>query len=46
MKHIEIDRYFIKEKLINGALEVDHVPSDEQLANVFTKGSATISIIP
>ena len=37
-KHIEIDRHFIKENLINGNLRLDHLISDEQLVVVFTKG--------
>ena len=37
-KHIEIDRQFIKEKIVNGSLSVSDVTSKEQLADVFTKG--------
>jgi hypothetical protein len=37
-KHIEIDRHFIKEKLVEGSLDVFHVESEKQLADVFTKG--------
>ena len=37
MKHIEIDRLFIKKKLINDVLRLDHVTSNEQLVVVRTK---------
>lgn len=31
-KHIEIDWYFIKEKVVDGLLGLYHVPSSEQVA--------------
>lgn len=37
-KHIEIDRYFIKEKLEGGLICIPYVPSGSQLADVLTKG--------
>lgn len=37
-KHIEIDRHLIREKLNSGLLDLVHVTSDKQLADVFTKG--------
>lgn len=37
-KHIEIDRHFIMEKVTDGSLKISYVASDEQLADVFTKG--------
>ena len=37
-KHIEIDRHFIKEKKTSDILNLSHVSSEEQLADVFTKG--------
>ena len=37
-KHIEIDRHFIKEKLSNGQICMPFVRSEDQLADVFTKG--------
>jgi hypothetical protein len=36
-KHVEIDRHFIKEKLVEGSLDVFHVESERQLADMFTK---------
>lgn len=37
-KHVEVDRHFINEKIENGILSIQHVRSEEQCANIFTKG--------
>jgi len=37
-KHVEIDRFFIKEKLDEGILELSHVNSGGQIADCLTKG--------
>jgi hypothetical protein len=37
-KHVEIDRFFIKEKLDSGILKLGYVKSRSQLADCFTKG--------
>src|SRR4051812_2341104 len=37
-KHVEIDRFFIKDKLNSGALQLKYVKSGEQLADCLTKG--------
>jgi Reverse transcriptase (RNA-dependent DNA polymerase) len=37
-KHIEIDRFFIKEKLNSGLLELGHVSTRDQAADCLTKG--------
>jgi hypothetical protein len=37
-KHVEIDRFFIKEKLDDGTLELNHVSSKGQIADCLTKG--------
>jgi len=37
-KHVEIDRFFIKEKLDSGVLKLTYVKSRSQLADCFTKG--------
>jgi hypothetical protein len=37
-KHVEIDRFFIKEKLDCGTLKLGYVKSCSQLADCFTKG--------
>ncbi|KAL5561759.1 hypothetical protein UlMin_031506 [Ulmus minor] len=36
-KHIELDLYFVREKVIAKDIEVNHVPSVDQVADVFTK---------
>ncbi|RDX85925.1 Copia protein, partial [Mucuna pruriens] len=38
VKHIEIDRHFIKEKLDSGLIVIAHVPMGLQVTYVFTKG--------
>jgi hypothetical protein len=37
-KHVEIDRFFIKEQLDDGTLKLSHVASREQVADCLTKG--------
>jgi len=37
-KHIEIDNHFIKEKLESGLLHISYVSSNQQAANILTKG--------
>ena len=39
-KHIEIDRHFIKEKLDGGLIRIPYVLSENQVADVLTKGLA------
>lgn len=41
-KHIKIDVHFVREQVLEGALEVRYVPSADQLADCLTK-SLTIS---
>ena len=41
IKHIEIDRHFIKEKLEKGIIQIPYVPSEKQVADLLTKGLAT-----
>ena len=36
-KHIEIDCHFIREKVLQGAIRLIHVPSAHQLADALTK---------
>lgn len=40
-KHVEIDRFFIKEKLEDQSLRISYTNSKNQLADVFTKGLCT-----
>ncbi|XP_073041799.1 uncharacterized protein [Primulina eburnea] len=37
-KHVEIDKHFIKEKIDNSVIFVDYVPTNEQVADLITKG--------
>ncbi|RDX58026.1 Copia protein, partial [Mucuna pruriens] len=37
IRHIEIDRHFIKEKLNNGLVVTTHVPIGLQVVDIFTK---------
>ena len=37
-KHIEVDTHFIKEKLDNGLICTPYVSTQNQLANILTKG--------
>ncbi|KAG8486151.1 hypothetical protein CXB51_019512 [Gossypium anomalum] len=36
-KHVELDLFFVREKVTQGVFQVGHVPSHEQVANVLTK---------
>ena len=36
-KHVEVDRYFIKENIENGTVEFPFVRSEDQLADILTK---------
>ena len=40
-KHVEIDRFFIKEKLDAGIISLSHVSSGQQIADCLTKGLGT-----
>ncbi|KAG8499008.1 hypothetical protein CXB51_005388 [Gossypium anomalum] len=36
-KHIELDLFFVREKVANGVLQVGHISSQDQIADVLTK---------
>ena len=38
MKHVNIDRFYIQDYLEQGVLKTEHVSSEEQCADIFTKG--------
>ena len=38
MKHVNIDRFYIRDHLDQGIIRTDHVDSEEQCADIFTKG--------
>jgi hypothetical protein len=40
-KHVEIDRFFIKEKLDSRIIKIEHVSSGQQIADCLTKGLKT-----
>ncbi|TYH83898.1 hypothetical protein ES332_D02G162900v1 [Gossypium tomentosum] len=37
MKHVEIDHQFVREKIHAGLLQVNFIPSEQQIADVLTK---------
>lgn len=37
-KHVEVDKHFIKEKIEGGQICMIYVPTDEQVADILTKG--------
>ncbi|MDV3146713.1 MAG: Ty1/Copia family ribonuclease HI [Sweet potato little leaf phytoplasma] len=40
-KHIEIDYHFVREKVVRGDLQVQHISSSSQLVDLFTKPLST-----
>uniref|UniRef100_A0A803P355 Uncharacterized protein n=1 Tax=Cannabis sativa TaxID=3483 RepID=A0A803P355_CANSA len=40
-KHIELDLYFVREKIIHKLVQVKHVPAPDQLADGLTKAIST-----
>lgn len=40
-KHVEIDYYFIRERVASGQLHIQFLCSKDQIADVFTKGLST-----
>jgi hypothetical protein len=38
MKHLQIDYHFVRERVIMGDLLVQHVSSNDQFADILTKG--------
>ena len=45
MKHIEIDLYFVREKVISKRLKVNHIPTFYQRADILTKPLSTTNFI-
>jgi hypothetical protein len=44
-KHVEIDIFFIKEKLESGLLELSHVAIGNQIAHCLTKGLSSTDLV-
>jgi hypothetical protein len=44
-KHIGIDLFFIKEKLDNGLLGLNHIATEEQVADCLTKGLTSSDLV-
>ncbi|KAK5843009.1 hypothetical protein PVK06_005436 [Gossypium arboreum] len=36
-KHVELDLFFVRERVDSGSLQVGHVPSQDQITDTFTK---------
>jgi hypothetical protein len=45
MQHVKIDRFFIKEKLESGLLELSQVATGNQVGNYLTKGLSSINLV-
>ena len=43
VKHVDIDRFYIQEKLDSGIVEIKHVRTEDQVADIFTKGLPAIT---
>jgi hypothetical protein len=37
MKHIEVHYHFVRERILSGEVELKHVPTNRQIADIFTK---------
>ena len=37
-KHVEVDRHFIKEKLDGRIINIEYIPTTQQLVDILTKG--------
>jgi hypothetical protein len=37
VEHIEIDYHFVRERVVKGLLQIDYVPTGDQIADGFTK---------
>lgn len=45
-KHIELDLYFVREKVVQRKIEVRHVPSLDQTADILTKAISSTRFVP
>jgi hypothetical protein len=44
-KYVDIDRFFIKEKLKSELLELSHITTENQVADCLTKGLSSIDLV-
>ena len=44
MKHVNIDRFYIQDHITQGIIKTEHVTSEEQCADIFTKGPPSKTI--
>jgi hypothetical protein len=44
-KHVEIDKFFIKEKLTSGLLELSQITNENQVADCLTEGLSLIDLV-
>lgn len=44
-KHIEVDFHFVHEKVVNKELEVRHISSMDQTADIFTKSLSSVQLL-
>jgi hypothetical protein len=44
-KHIEVDYHFIREKEVNKDVKTSYISTNEQIADIFTKGLTTIRFL-
>jgi hypothetical protein len=40
-KHIEVDYHFVREKVVNGDIQIKFISTDDQITDIFTKGLST-----
>jgi hypothetical protein len=40
-KHIEVDYHFVREKVLNGDIVIKFISTNDQIADIFTKGLST-----
>jgi hypothetical protein len=44
-KHIEIDYYFVREKVLNQDIHLQFISSNDQIADIFTKGLSSLRFL-
>lgn len=43
-KHVEIHFHFIREKVLQGEINLDHIQANQQIIDLFTKGLCAIKL--